>query len=656
MVTPYQKRKARVGKYNASNIMFTDFSEGLYLLDTPRDITEQLGSLALIGGRNVMAEKGSLISQYGYTIRAKLPDEEVVIGISKDSLSATSFFIVTLLGNIYLYTASQGLKKFATQIDISQLNRDVILARRNNDLILYIENQCILFGNYYNDSDFVAINTNLTLSEYAMYLEARVPEEFKDSYWIDKKVSVKDDLTGKTYPYKVSAINTDIVRTEEGIETNLVLKLVWEDVDVEQPAFQGTVTLGEQALLPIDLIYHPEEESLPDINITPTLMEVCNNRLCVVDITGNIFYSQVGILTEEDGVTNAGFNEAYGAGYFGGFYNDSSECLAIEEYKTGVLITKKNGMYYLTIADTSSSQSVSAESQIGINITKVADIGQQYPTDHVIVAETVYAYDSNSASIVQACTQNMFGSIVAGKTLIDSEFLNAQNYGIPDTKRCLVFNKEAAVFVLYYGEDLKYGIVLNSTGNLYPREMDKSFIKFQGFNQSVYGVTEDNLIIQDYRKNTIIPNVSPIAEFEAIGLKDNRCICSSIIEITELNGVEYDLTTRNILTSYQHIKPYTNLGIDKNILPPMLYSDEQNVYQSFGLTLEEEELVKRGDITEEEIIKTKGLNKWASKKSNSTRIYAPMSGREGISLSIEFPENVAFCMAGIRLNDFSQGD
>ena len=46
--------------------IFSDFSKGLYLLDTPRNIGEQLYSLAMVGGRNCWSEKGALVSQYGY--------------------------------------------------------------------------------------------------------------------------------------------------------------------------------------------------------------------------------------------------------------------------------------------------------------------------------------------------------------------------------------------------------------------------------------------------------------------------------------------------------------------------------------------------------------------------------------------------------------
>ena len=44
-------------RIDASQALFTDFSKGLYLLDTPRGYGDQLTSLALTGGRNVWSEK-----------------------------------------------------------------------------------------------------------------------------------------------------------------------------------------------------------------------------------------------------------------------------------------------------------------------------------------------------------------------------------------------------------------------------------------------------------------------------------------------------------------------------------------------------------------------------------------------------------------------
>lgn len=891
MATPYQKRKARVGKYNPKNIMFTDFSEGLYLLDTPRDITEQLGSLALKGGRNVMAEKGALVPQYGYyplTETNELPVEEKIVAVTKDDKSSSSFFIVTNYGNVYLYTAFQGLKKYKTVLETT--NDNILTARTNNNMIMYYNGAGYLFGDYYEEAESVTVDTGCSTRNFGSYAEVDVPVESKQYYWNGKKVNLSSsgvytvtnmtkgegkvykpynyadiknlntsymrgyislnrnqqviDLgegntiscvatkhtgtaqqeTSKTileyecyryeaiapsllsipatgyvyfkpnptqgtpsratssysktdnsdnlsslpsgytfninnangvisiwqsgnafsgcrlfrdqsgdiyktvteskevegedyYTYKVS-INLRMadgttwtyssadknaglyeweIRNRKDTSTTFSLRLPNTGTNVVNQTYDSnlslldsglatikgvrvsgsnkddilnesqedlvtlvlvpdpdntediatTVDISEKTFLPIDLVYTPEEESQEQKVLIPTLLEVCVNRLCIVNYDGFIYYTGVGV-TKASGELK--LNESEGAGYFGGFFNDNSKTLALDDYMTGILISKQNGLYYLTIADTFSSQSVSADSQSGINIKKIAEIGQQYPTDHLVVREQVYAYDSNSDSIVLAATTNMFGSVVSGKVLIDAEFLNAQNFGIASSKRCLTFNKDAQVFILYYGDDLKHGIVLNSTGNLFPRELDRPMIIFQGFNQGVIGITKSNVIVQDYHKNTIIPDIVPVADFEAIGLKDSRCICSSIAEVSELNGIEYDFLTTNTLTSFQHIKPYTNFGIDKLEIPPMIYSDALRTYDSYGVLPEEE------DIPPIDLAKIKGLNKWADKKSNSTRIYAPMSGRAGINICIQFPANVAFCLAGIRLNDFSQGD
>ena len=50
-------------------------------------------------------------------------------------------------------------------------------------------------------------------------------------------------------------------------------------------------------------------------------MEVAQNRLFLLDSTGRIYDSQIGVVD--------GFKELSGAGYFEGFYNDYSQCLAI---------------------------------------------------------------------------------------------------------------------------------------------------------------------------------------------------------------------------------------------------------------------------------------------------------------------------------------
>lgn len=390
-----------------------------------------------------------------------------------------------------------------------------------------------------------------------------------------------------------------------------------------------TTTISEKAYMEIEWTYTPEEDSPEEPRIlNPKLIAWSCNRLFVEDMEGAIYYSTVGSADN--------FNEDMGAGYFQGFYGDNSELLSIEEFLGKVLLTKKNGMYTLVIGQTNSSYSTAAGTSFdtsGITIEKIAEIGQEYPNDHVIVREAIYAYDTNSASIVQAASQNVFGSIVAGTTLVSADYLSAQNFGIIDRKRCLTYNSEAQVFVLYYGEDLTDGIVLTSQGSLFPRKLDRGVEYFIGFNQGVLGIMSDGTIFQDFKRNTVVPSVKPVAEFEAIGVKDNRLLMGSILEVTELNGVEYDISVTNTDTSFQHIQPYTNYGIDGLNIPPLIYSDARDKYPSFELE-----------------------TKWAVKKSNLTRVYAPMSGREGVSIAFTFPANVSFCLAALRIPDLSQGE
>ena len=865
---------------NDGRYIFADFSTGLYLLDTPRGIGEQLASLALKGGRNVWTEYGALVPQYGYMTKAQLPEVERVVGITKDSKSSASVFILTMLGNVYYYSAYDGLKKYKTSFE--SIEDSALFTRMNNDLILYTGGAASMFGAYYKESQYKEIVSNATASNYGSYAIISVPHRYADYFWRGKKVAisgiggfnvtsivdstmqvatsipfsnlantldwtlkshivVKDSenvtvnldatsglavssvvtkhegststVTTKTlthqcykvtkvwnegynmpnsgYVYlpknfslganvlitnssfsqtnsstglqpiyvnfmpgvklyeKVSVVNGNVAtystldgtnknhyqltrytagdlydvttQTVSGPEyyTHVItfniplangtvltystgdlatgeyewsinnnkdtgeitvtisagetivaqkifangglLKCVNDNPDGEIPIglcnyidstgtikntategsinltvvpidketslndlTQSSVSIGEQTLLPIDLIFKPEDTAIESTTIIPKLLGSANNRLLIYDVNGNVFYSAVGILND--------FKEADGAGYFGNFYNDTSECLEIEDYLNGALISKQNGLYYVTISDTVSS-GVSKGS--GLDISKVSEIGQQYAGDHVIVGEKVYAYDSNSGSIVLACAQNVFGNVVAGKILVASEYIDSVNLGISEQRRKFVHNNEANCFILYYGEHLDKGLVLTSTGSLFPRELDIKIFDCVRFNQGTLSVTREGLVSQDFKKGTIILNKTPIADFEAIGLKDNTCICSSMLEVTELNGVEYNITTSNAGVSYQHVNPSINYGIDKTELPPMVYSDQdKKLYSdSFELT-----------------------SKWAAKKSNLTRVYAPMSGRDGISISIEFAANQAFCLAALRLPDFSQGE
>ena len=154
-----------------------------------------------------------------------------------------------------------------------------------------------------------------------------------------------------------------------------------------------------------------------------------------------------------------------------------------------------------------------------------------------------------------------------------------------------------------------------------------------GFNQGVAGISKTGEIIQDFKKGTIIPNLTCIAVFEPIGLRDNRCICASMLEITELNGINYTVSTENVMPSVQKVQPSFYVSSQGNMLLPFLYSDGEYLADSFELT-----------------------SRWAEQTSHVTRLYAPMSGRGGISLTLEFESDRAFCLNSIRIPDFAQGN
>lgn len=893
----FQKKQTKAIKSDGRYI-FADFSEGLYLLDSPRSINQQLASLALKGGRNVWAEYGALVPQYGYNIETALPQNEYVVGITEDSKSSASVFILTMLGNIYHYSAYDGLKKYKTSFEY--INEDCLFTRLNNNLVVYNEGACSIFGDYYKEGTYKEITNTAQVSNFGSYAVFNIDNEYSDYFWRGKKFAVPNvggfkvtsikeatkkittaikmqdlaiangwtlkgvvassggsenkvvlDSASNTYvsikPVKQSgsthttttkklqwscyyynitkdatktlfqkvglptsgyfycqenaAINKKLyftenpsikatnanqivnrffnitiftsnskffpwinimsgsnasngafaptdtvgsgdtaftlsrdtsgdfyttqtitiqdpdytdytltfsvpladgstnVKTKEHLAagqytwviTNnktlnkIVCKIVagestlyespLESTGIELKAFEDNptgeiskglaellnennevinegiiksisvtavpessetamdkltevkVSVGEKSMLPIDLIYTPEDSKLPTITMHPKLLGGTANRLCIYDTDGTIYYSAVGIVDD--------FKEADGAGYFKDFYNDTSDCLRIEDYLNGILVSKQNGLYYVTISSSISSNSVSATNEAGINISKVAEIGQQYSGDHCIVGKDVMAFDSNSGSLVMACTQNVFGNIQSGGIMISSDYINSANLGITEEKRKLVYNSENNCFILYHGDNLNKGLLWTVNGSLFPREVDNIIFDYVRFNQGVLSITREGVIAQDFKRGTIIPNVSSIAEFEPIGLKDNRCILCSILEVSEMHGIEYSVTTSNAGHSYQKVKPIINYGVNKLDLPPMIYSDKGK-----NIVVDSFELVRQ----------------WASKKSTATRIYAPMSGREGVSLTIEFKPNQAFCLIALRLIDFSQGE
>lgn len=583
---------------NTGTYIFNNFSFGLYLLDTPRLLGEQLGNLALIDGRNVWAERGALVPQYGYISLGQIPTPEPIKGFTKASNSNDAFVLMTISGTVYLYSATQGLKEYKTKISTGVDNP--VIARNGQDVLMYDLGVGRLFGGFYETGDYVEILDGVEVFDFGDYYQFEVPSTQAIYFWNGKHLCINEQ-----YDFVVSSCfipqGSDTMTVRMYNNTGAAVTL------------DATIKIGEKANAEITFSYTPEDAAEPSIDIVPRVMAVSNNRLFIESVNGEIFYSAIGVMDD--------FTQVSGAGYVKNFYNDTTKVVDMEAYMSGTAIFKENGVYYLTIGDT-------------VKVEKISTIGQQYASDHVIVGNDIYAYDSNTGSIVKAAGVNVFGVVSAGKKMIASEYLNVQNFNINTTKRALTYNSEASILTLYYGEQLKNGIIYSMTEqSLFPRELDKNIIGYIGFNQGVVAITEQGEILQDFKKGTLIPTLSAVANFEPIGLRDNRITLSSILEITELNGIEYEVTTENTGYSYQKILPNYGILESGETLLPFLYSTEGEKVNSFELS-----------------------SRWVEQQANLTRIYAPMSGRNGVSISLEFEPGKSFCLNMLRLPDFCQGN
>ena len=216
----FQKKQTKAVKSDGRYI-FSDFSDGLYLLDTPRSINQQLASLALKGGRNVWAEYGALVPQYGYNIEAQLPKNEYVVGITEDSKSSASVFILTMLGNIYYYSAYDGLKKYKTTFE--SIDENCLFTRLNNSLVLYNKGACSIFGDYYKESSYKEINNTAQASNFGSYAIFNIDDEYKDFFWRGKKFSVP-----KVGGFKITSIKKSEKKTTTAIKLkDLQIKDDW---------------------------------------------------------------------------------------------------------------------------------------------------------------------------------------------------------------------------------------------------------------------------------------------------------------------------------------------------------------------------------------------------------------------------------------------
>ena len=201
----FQKKQTKAIKSDGRYI-FADFSEGLYLLDSPRSINQQLASLALKGGRNVWAEYGALVPQYGYNIETALPQNEYVVGITEDSKSSASVFILTMLGNIYHYSAYDGLKKYKTSFEY--INEDCLFTRLNNNLVVYNEGACSIFGDYYKEGTYKEITNTAQVSNFGSYAVFNIDNEYSDYFWRGKKLLTKEEIKKESiYLHHIFSIN-----------------------------------------------------------------------------------------------------------------------------------------------------------------------------------------------------------------------------------------------------------------------------------------------------------------------------------------------------------------------------------------------------------------------------------------------------------------
>lgn len=625
----FKRSLPKVQKFQG-DYTFADFSYGLYNLDTPRSLPEQVSSLALTGGRNVWIEKGALNSQYGFDLKDQFDEGDIPSIVSSDNNQSNNIFIICTNMKVYYYTTLEGLKKYKT--DLSNLTEPIIAHNGDNLYIVDGQNSYI-FGSTYEEDDTVEpIIVNRRGVQTNNIISFDVTDEELEYFWLDKKLVFKN-------PNDEDWIETTVISDNKKSDNDLYPNTIEILCSDDQFVFSDYINVGERTLHELnqnpdqpEFVYIPEDPIDPDehIDIKPVLMAVALNRLWVVDEENRIFYSSVGELSN--------FQQAFGAGYFSGFYQDESEVLSIEEFYSGVLITKQTGMYHITLTTKEYSYGDVAISTSGnyINISKVNNISQRYPGDHVIIGSEVIAFDSSSGNLIQAAYVNYLGNVQEGSILLHGSEIDSASLGILNSnRREMAYSFQEEILLLYYGIHLDKALVITRGLSLFPRETTKEFLSVNMFAQGFINITNGGEVIEDFKRGTIIPDLSPIAEFEPIALRGNKLLNGSIIEVSELNGVRYNISTLNAGNSEQSIVPLTN-QINRNVaLPNLIYSDLARKFLPASYAEQ---------------------SKWAAQKSNVTRIYAPLSGRDGLRMSIEFEPNCSFCLLAVRFPDMSQGE
>ncbi len=227
--------------------VFSDFSKGLYLLNTPRNIGEQLFSLAMVSGRNCWSEKGALVSQNGYLLKNSIPEEDTITGYSRTTDGMNNIFITTQSGSVYLYTASEGLKEYKTK---SSPASGIIMCRRGKDLIYRVGTSNYLFGGYYDGSSSTYI-LDATFAVDGESYRTNIPLEMMKYFWSSKDLEIDGKhLVVLTCVQEVGA-------------TTATLK-VYPAVEGESITTGTSIPVQEKCSLPIDFVFEKENIE-PDV-------------------------------------------------------------------------------------------------------------------------------------------------------------------------------------------------------------------------------------------------------------------------------------------------------------------------------------------------------------------------------------------------------
>lgn len=630
-------------KFNGQ-FLFQNFGYGLYNQEVPRTLEEQLSTLAMVGGRNVWAIRGALVNQYGYAQNYQLDEGEYVKIVPTVSSSSQSLPIISTAETVYRYTNYDGLKKYKT--NLPTLTNPITTYSGTNLYIYNTDGTFYTYGSRYNgdndNSPFESIVT-LVADEFVRVddnvLKVEIDVEDLPYFWTDKKLALEQFDGDQTYNYYDLVVNR--VYLERGIEDLPDKYYVDVRLDGRTPE-HGTSDviagnkIGEMTLQTADsateFVYIPEQGSSdPRVTLVPKLMAVVLNRLWIVNNDNTIYYSAVGNMTN--------FEQANGAGFFKGFYNDTSDVLTIEEYYSGALITKQNGMYHvkLTTKDYSFEGVAYGTESNYLTINKINNIPQKYPGDHVIIGDEVIAYDAVSGNLVQAAYINYFQNLQQGAILLHGSEIDSQGLGLHSAvNRVLGYNYQEEVLIVYYGDMLYQSLVITRGLSIYPREINKDLVDCTMFAQGLLCFTTDGLILEDFKRGTVIPEITSVVEFEPICLRGSKLLSGTIIEFTELNDVDFNISTSNAGYSSQDIIPSSQNRSDEQSTPLMLYSNSANP----------------------RIISDTVANeaKWVYQKSDITRVAAPLSGRDGLTLRMEFPKNTAFTLCAINLPDLSRGE